>query len=221
MADEGFFSRWSRRKVEARQDNPQQKTDVQPPAPANKTAPAPLPAAQPPVTSTTPTTPVIEQAKPQLSLEDVAKLTHDSDFSPFMAKGVDEHVKRSAMKKLFSDPHFNVMDGLDIYIDDYNKFEPIPPEMLATLNHAKSLLDPLAHLEKPLMPMSEKTEEPGETANEGEQQQDATEETESSAAPTPDASEAEPAPEQQAGASNETNIGDAGVDPTQHPQVRP
>ena len=30
------------------------------------------------------------------------------------------------MKKLFSDPHFNVMDGLDTYIDDYGKPDPIP-----------------------------------------------------------------------------------------------
>jgi hypothetical protein len=219
MADEGFFSRWSRRKVEAKQDTPQQQKaeegNIQPPAPANQTAPAPLPAAQPPVT---------EQAEPQLTLEDVAKLTHESDFSPFMARGVDAHVKRSAMKKLFSDPHFNVMDGLDIYIDDYNKFEPIPPEMLATLNHAKSLLDPLSQLEKPLMPMSEKTEEPGKAANEDEQQAATAQEPESKSksdtAPTPHASDAGPAPEQQTGASAATNIDETGVDPTQHPQVR-
>jgi hypothetical protein len=31
---------------------------------------------------------------------------------------------------MFSDPHFNVMDGLDIYIDDYSKPDPIPMEML-------------------------------------------------------------------------------------------
>ena len=30
------------------------------------------------------------------------------------------------MKKLFSDPHFNVMDGLDTYIDDYGKPDPLP-----------------------------------------------------------------------------------------------
>jgi hypothetical protein len=29
-------------------------------------------------------------------------------------------VKNAAMKKLFADPHFNVMDRLDIYIDDYS-----------------------------------------------------------------------------------------------------
>ena len=41
-----------------------------------------------------------------------------------------EDVRRAALKKLFSDPRFNVMDGLDVYIDDYSKTEPIPPEML-------------------------------------------------------------------------------------------
>ena len=44
------------------------------------------------------------------------------------------------MKKLFaSDPHFNVMDGLDTYIDDYNKFEPIPKSMLRQLVSARAL----------------------------------------------------------------------------------
>jgi hypothetical protein len=43
------------------------------------------------------------------------------------------------MKKLFSDPHFNVMDGLDVYIDDYGKPDPIPPEMLRSLASAKFL----------------------------------------------------------------------------------
>jgi hypothetical protein len=57
------------------------------------------------------------------------------------------------MKKLFTDPHFNVMDGLDIYIDDYTKFEPIPAAMLAMLVHAKPLLDPLGHLQQPAMKM--------------------------------------------------------------------
>jgi hypothetical protein len=48
-------------------------------------------------------------------------------------------VKNAAMKKLFSDPHFNVMDGLDVYIDDYSKPDPIPPEMLRNLASAKFL----------------------------------------------------------------------------------
>jgi len=31
---------------------------------------------------------------------------------------------------MFTDPHFNIMDGLDIYIDDYSKPDPLPPGML-------------------------------------------------------------------------------------------
>lgn len=97
--------------------------------------------------------------------EDVEKLTHESDYSTFMSQGVDESVKRSAMKKLFTDPHFNIMDGLDIYIDDYSKFEPITPELLASLNHAKALLDPLSQLKTPLMRLLEKIPETKENAD--------------------------------------------------------
>jgi hypothetical protein len=46
------------------------------------------------------------------------------------ARDVAPEVKNAAIKKLFADPHFNVMDGLDTYIDDYSKPDPIPPEML-------------------------------------------------------------------------------------------
>ena len=40
---------------------------------------------------------------------------------PFLRPKVDEQRQRAALKKLFSDPHFNVMDGLDPYIDDYGR----------------------------------------------------------------------------------------------------
>jgi hypothetical protein len=36
-------------------------------------------------------------------------------------------VRNAALKKLFTDPHFNVMDGLDVYIDDYGKPDPCRP----------------------------------------------------------------------------------------------
>jgi hypothetical protein len=66
-------------------------------------------------------------------------LSHESDYSRFVASGVDEGVKRAAMRKLFSDPHFNVMDGLDTYIDDYGKPDPIPMAMLRQMNQSKIL----------------------------------------------------------------------------------
>lgn len=135
MEAESFFARWSRRNAEAA---------------ADKQAAEPAPATQP--------EPPAEEMPPP-TLEDVAQLTPDSDFKPFVARGVDENIRRSAMKKLFADPHFNVMDGLDIYIDDYNKFEPIPAAMLAMLNHAQPLLNPLAQLTSPLMQLIDAVDE--------------------------------------------------------------
>jgi hypothetical protein len=68
----------------------------------------------------------------------LADLGPESDFTVFLKEEVSEAVRRQAMKTLFTDPHFNVMDGLDIYIDDYSLSDPIPEEMLATLNQMRS-----------------------------------------------------------------------------------
>lgn len=76
---------------------------------------------------------------PLPTLEDVRALTAHSDFKPFMAQGVSPEVKNAAMKKLFTDPHYNVMDGLDIYIDDYSKADPIPESMLRNMASAQFL----------------------------------------------------------------------------------
>ncbi|MEC5218055.1 hypothetical protein RCH09_003022 [Actimicrobium sp. GrIS 1.19] len=110
------------------------------------------------------------EALPPPTLDDAAALTLASDFKPFLAHGVDESVKRLALKKLFSDPLFNVMDGLDTYIEDFNSFVPMTAEMVAALNHGKLLLNPLAHLEAPLMellqmpPVDTAPDQPVETA---------------------------------------------------------
>jgi len=135
-ADEGdsFFSRWSRRKAQNR---------------AGAVLPAEAPAASaPPVAPAAPATPTApvapapvaaEPAPPPPTLEDTQDLTPASDFRRFVAKGVSPEVRNAAVKKLFADPHFNVMDGLDIYIDDYSKSEPIPAAMLAKMVSARFL----------------------------------------------------------------------------------
>ncbi|MFC3109693.1 DUF3306 domain-containing protein [Undibacterium arcticum] len=132
MAAEHFFTRWAKPK---------------PPLPDGGDLAASNPIPRPTASTAEPTAP---GARALPTLDDVAGLHQDSDFSPFLAQGVDETVKRSALKKLFTNPHFNVMDGLDTYIDDYGKADPMPPGMLAALNHAKALLDPLAQLTAPL-----------------------------------------------------------------------
>ncbi len=70
----------------------------------------------------------------------VESLSLSSDFTAFLKDEVSEALRRKALHKLFSDPHFNQMDGLDIYIDDYSQPDPIPPEILAKLQHAREWL---------------------------------------------------------------------------------
>jgi len=71
------------------------------------------------------------------SLESLKGLA--SDYKPFMQPEVDAATRGAALKNLFSDPHFNQMDGLDVYIDDYSKVEPLPSPMLRVLNQVKHL----------------------------------------------------------------------------------
>jgi hypothetical protein len=114
MADEtSFLHRWSRRKHEAARET-QAAAEPAPPAAVAAAAAAPAPVETPP-------------------LPPVESLTFDSDFTPFLSAKVEETVKRAAMRKLFSDPRFNVMDGLDIYIDDYSKPDPMPEGFLDKL----------------------------------------------------------------------------------------
>jgi len=133
-APSGFLSRWSRRKAEVREGRaPEEPT----PAPAvaqraNVVAPNPNSAQAP-----SPSNEVA--AKPMPSLADAQKLTPESDFTGFMTRGVTPDVKNAAMKKLFTDPHFNVMDRMDIYIDDYSQPDPLPLAMLRQMTSAKTL----------------------------------------------------------------------------------
>ena len=78
-------------------------------------------------------------AEPQAPLPELPpldSLTSESDFRPFMDPRVDAALRRAALRKLFSDPSFNVIDAMDIYIEDYTKPDPIPEEMLRRLLRA-------------------------------------------------------------------------------------
>ncbi len=157
---DGFLIRWSRRKAGL--------GDPADPVAESEVAPALAPEAPRVVGPDQPTAGVDSGPAPATSLADVAPsptmddvsaptmndvsaLTRSSDYSRFVQPGVEPGVRNAAMKKLFSDPHFNVMDGLDTYIDDYGKADPIPPSMLRLMNQAASLRlfddDPAAPVE--------------------------------------------------------------------------
>ena len=81
----------------------------------------------------------VPQVVPPPTLEDVQSLTAESDFTRFAAPDVDPQVRNAALKKLFTDPRYNVMDGLDVYVDDYSKPDPIPAAMLRQLAGSRFL----------------------------------------------------------------------------------
>ena len=122
------LKRWSERKHAAVREA------ARPPEPA--VAPTASPA---PAVAATSAAPPVAPAEP---LPPVETLTFDADFTRYMAPDVDPSLKRAALKKLFSDPRFNVMDGLDVYIDDYSKPDPIDAETVKQLAAWKYLSDP-------------------------------------------------------------------------------
>ncbi len=125
MSEGGFLGRWSRRKLEVKEQ--QEKV----PLPTPEAKELPLESAHPDLP------PEGEEEMPPLTLADAEALTIDSDFKPFLAKAVAPEVKNAAFKKLFADPHFNVMDRLDIYIDDYSNPAPLPDSTLRQMASAK------------------------------------------------------------------------------------
>lgn len=130
QAPERFsLSRWSRRKLEAA-------SKTKTPAAPNRTGPG-LPVGAPPAGAVAPASPDAGPVLPPIE-----SLSFDSDFSAFLQPKVEETVRRAALRKLFSDPRFNVMDGLDVYIDDYSISQPVPPDVLARLAHAQFVLNP-------------------------------------------------------------------------------
>ena len=139
--NEAFLSRWARLKQsgEAREVPP---TDKPPVAPAiavaipNTSTGAALQAKNLEEPHPEPILPDAESAVALPSLDD---LTPQSDFSPFMARDVDPQLRNLAMKKLFTDPHYNVMDRLDIYIDDYSVHTPLSLDVIRQMNISKTL----------------------------------------------------------------------------------
>lgn len=144
--DDGFLGRWSRRKAQARAGQPEPAPMPAEPAvptvPAAAAAPpdieaeraladAPAPAAAAPA--------AVDAEAGSPTLDDVRALSTESDFRPFVARAVAPEVRNAAFRKLFSDPHFKLMDGLDVYIDDYGRPDPLPESALRQMASARFL----------------------------------------------------------------------------------
>ena len=121
-SDEPFLERWSRLKAEAR------KRDALQPAPADADPDEPVPAT--PADAAT-----AGEAPPPLPLPDLDQLGQDSDYSAFLAPGVDAALRQRALRKLFRSPKFNVFDGLDTYRDDFTSFPALGDIVTADMRH--------------------------------------------------------------------------------------
>ena len=147
MAEDGFLQRWSKRKASLGAPVPDAPSKsgvgqlpVAPPVDGGVLKPPnPAPTARADAPDKALPGDAHTAATPAPSLADTEALTPASDFRPFMGQGVAPEVKNAAMKKLFADPHFNVMDRMDIYIDDYSQPDPLPLAMLRQMNGAKFL----------------------------------------------------------------------------------
>jgi Protein of unknown function (DUF3306) len=154
IRSDGFLSRWSRRKQDVRAGVPVS----EPPSPSAAVAPEAVQTLNAPLlkpnqssvqqnvagaaTNTVANDSLEENANtlpPAPTLDDVKALTMESDFKPYMVSNVSPEVKNAAMKKLFTDPHYNVMDMMDTYVDDYSKSDPIPESMLKEMVSVKFL----------------------------------------------------------------------------------
>jgi hypothetical protein len=85
--------------------------------------------------------PAVPEAKqePAAPLVPVADLKADSDFTPFMDPRVDPGTRRLALKKLFSDAHYNAPDLFEPYSKDFTQSEPIPAKMLEAINRVRDV----------------------------------------------------------------------------------
>ncbi|MDX2219328.1 MAG: DUF3306 domain-containing protein [Burkholderiales bacterium] len=169
MPADSFLSRWSKRKQESRAgtadaaakpagDAALTRSALVAPADAAETqtptqtttqtpTPTPTPTQTGPVSATAPVaqvapdraTAATSTGEAKTELPPVDSLTPESDFRPFMKPDVDPAVRNQAMKSLFRDPHFNVMDMMDVYVDDYSKPDPIPADMLRQMTQSRML----------------------------------------------------------------------------------
>lgn len=147
MSD-NFLSRWSKRKLEAKEK----------PADAELTpsvlkAEADSGVARPPAQGTVRDSNAVAGRPAPVSAEanvepevpvpteaDLQSVEQGGDVKAFLSDKVSADLKNKAFKALFSRPEYNVMDGLDIYIDDYNTFVPLSQEQIGKMTFSKQLL---------------------------------------------------------------------------------
>lgn len=141
MSEEGFLSRWSRRKRAAESGVPVAEPVVETPPAMAVPAPPPVPD-EPPFDITT--------------LPAIDSLTSASDFAAFLRKEVPEALRRAALRKAWAlDPAIRDFVGPADYAWDYNAPDGVPGSALELGGDVREMLaqvfrpDPAAKDEAP------------------------------------------------------------------------
>lgn len=126
---ESVLSRWSRRKLAARE------REVNSPALAELPESTELSESDESeianLNTPEPDAPLLTDA----DMPDIDTLTEESDFSPFMSPGVSDELRKLALRRMFQGSFFNIRDGLDEYDDDYTKFEKLGDVVTSDMKH--------------------------------------------------------------------------------------
>lgn len=137
---ENFLSRWSKRKLEVREQEKLVETTA---LESGKSIVQPANAQEGSLTTQAKlgtTADISEPVVPPPTEADLQAVEQGGDIKAFLVDKVSQDLKNKAFKALFSRPEFNVMDGLDIYIDDYSKFTPLSQEDIGKMTFSKQLL---------------------------------------------------------------------------------
>lgn len=145
MSEEGFLSRWSRRKRAAGAAAASEQPEAS--ASAAPAAPAPAPASPAPE-SPGADAPLLPEFDPA-SLPPIESLSAESDFAAFLRKGVPATLQRAALRRAWSlDPAIRDFIGPADYAWDYNAPDGVPGFALDLPEDARRLAMRMLGLER-------------------------------------------------------------------------
>lgn len=128
--EEGFLSRWSRRKHVAKTGNAEKPLQES----IDDAQDDPLLAGEPAEESAE-IAAVEEDFPADSDMPPLESLDNDSDYSGFMSPKVSDELRNMALRKLFLGGMFNTRDGLDDYDDDFTSFEKLGDIVTADMRH--------------------------------------------------------------------------------------
>ncbi len=151
---EGFLRRWSRRKgtqpkaESSKGDSEAQTALAEPAAEAQLELPPEAPVRGRMITTApgeveAAGAPEEETEVDEADLPDVESLEADSDFTPFLKKGVSEQLQRRALRKLWlSDPVLANVDGLLDYGEDFTDAAMVVADMKTAYTVGRGMVPP-------------------------------------------------------------------------------